>query len=175
MLMWIKEKGKEMLRKIKSYFSRSRAIDNKIVEPPRVIKEGKKEYIKFKHERLKDEISRLQPACLILLSGASAYCASYDLPFIITSILEEKDVKRVSTTHEDGRAFDISVQGWSADNIVNFVKFMNHNFKSIAAISSQTGNRVAVLYHDSGYGVHVHCQTKLGLSNLEALKIYEIS
>lgn len=99
--------------------------------------------------------------CEILFVAAMRYCHEHKLPMRITSMVSDrKDVVSKSSTHQEGRAFDLSVHGWEKDNIIDFVEWMNHNYKNIAAISSHDLVPRAAIYHNTGNGYHIHCQVR---------------
>jgi hypothetical protein len=104
----------------------------------------------------------MQPALMILFSRAFLYANEHQLPFRITSLISDRaNVKSVSKTHEDGRAFDISVRGWSAVHIEKFVFMMNRDYADIAAISYTDHKPRAVVYHDyKNQGSHLHFQVR---------------
>lgn len=91
------------------------------------------------------------------------HCYSHNLPLIITSIIRPK-IKGVSKTdiHSTGRAFDISVRGWSADDIAFLVFVMNDDLK-FGAISARSGKENEVIYEDGiklGTAPHLHFQVR---------------
>lgn len=94
----------------------------------------------------------------------SAWCEAESLPLTITSIIRPKIPGiSVSNTHAEGRAFDISIRGWTQDEIDRIVIDVNNHFKSVGAISIKDGvSRVAV-YEDgvaAGKGAHLHFQVR---------------
>ena len=99
--------------------------------------------------------------CELLFVAVMRYCDDHKLPLRITSLINDrKDVMAKSSTHEEGRAFDISIDGWDKGNIIDFVEYMNKNYKNIAAISAQDLVPRAAIYHNTGSGYHIHLQTR---------------
>lgn len=79
----------------------------------------------------------------------------------ITSILPEDNVKRVSGTHEDGRAIDAVARKLSRGAAEAAARWMNDNFST--GVSFPDGRPMEVcVYHDAGYGVHFHLQVPRG-------------
>lgn len=110
-----------------------------------------------------NDLKMLHPALFYILADVFAYCAKYTLPCNITSIISGRDnVKSSSKTHQEGRAFDLSTRDWSEFHIHRIEKFINKRHAHIAAISSNDARPRAAVYHDSGYGAHLHFQVKAG-------------
>lgn len=108
-----------------------------------------------------EDFKRMHPALWILLTNAVLYCAEYNLPFRVTSIISDREgLKVTSSTHEEGRAIDISVKGWTDTHIHRFVYLFNRDYHEIAAISSSDLKPRAAVYHNSGYGNHIHLQVR---------------
>lgn len=117
--------------------------------------------LKFKDEVNPKDLEMIQPALLTLLTAAALYCNEYNLPCEVTSLVSDREgVKATSTTHEEGRAFDLSVKGWTETHIHRFVYLMNRDYADIAAISESDHKPRAVVYHNSGYGEHLHIQVR---------------
>ena len=101
---------------------------------------------------------------LIVLAGYTLiYCKENYLPLMFTSIIRPK-IKGVSKsrTHEQGRAFDISVRGWTIDKINDFVSKINNKFK-LGAVSMTDGVEREAIYEDgisAGLGAHLHVQCR---------------
>lgn len=107
------------------------------------------------------DLQMIQPALWILLTRTFLYCAEYELPCRITSLINDrKGVKATSRTHESGRAVDISVRGWSETHKYRFQYVMNQEYSDIAAISASDHKPRAVVLHDSGRGPHLHIQVR---------------
>jgi len=94
------------------------------------------------------------------------YTKSRNLPLVITSLIRPK-IPGVSKTdiHAKGRAFDISVNGWTIDDCLMCEKYFNENYDKIGAISQETGLPRACLYENplyngKGRGAHLHYQVK---------------
>ncbi len=89
------------------------------------------------------------------------FCESRNLPVVITSIIRPM-IPGVSKTdiHAKSRAFDVSVKGWNADNILECVDYINDLLaEDLGAIAISDGKPRAVVYH-VGTAPHLHCQTR---------------
>lgn len=91
------------------------------------------------------------------------YAFTMNLPILFTSIIRPK-IKGVSKskTHEEGRAFDISVRGWPKKYILELVKMVNEAF-SVGAISASDGVEREAVYEDgvsAGTAPHIHFQVR---------------
>ena len=115
----------------------------------------------IKHGVSIKDLELVSPYLLILLGATSLHCHQNNLPLVITSIKSDAiKVKRVSKSHLDGRALDISIKGWDKDDIDKFVAKMNIQYRHLAAISASDFKPRAAVYHDAGAGDHIHLQTR---------------
>lgn len=108
------------------------------------------------------DLEEMQPALLILWTATVLYCKEYNLPCKITSIKSGRDnVRETSRSHSEGRAFDLSVAGWTDMHVHRFVYLMNQDYREIAAISASDLNPRAAVYHEyDGQGDHIHLQVR---------------
>jgi hypothetical protein len=108
------------------------------------------------------DLLELSPELYFLFAYAYSYCKKYKLNFKITSLISDRgNTKSVSKTHEQGRAFDISVQGWNDVHIHRLVYLVNTKFKDIAAISAKDLQPRAAIFHNyKGQGDHIHFQVR---------------
>lgn len=88
---------------------------------------------------------------VILALAVAFYCFKRKLPLLFSSIIRE-GILGVSTsrTHIEGRAFDISVKGWTERDILDLVLWVNETFK-IGAVSASTGKDAAAVYEPREY------------------------
>jgi hypothetical protein len=104
----------------------------------------------------------MHPLCIMLMGEMAHWSISNGMPFVITETFTtaEEDLKlnRISATHREARAFDISTREWTDDKIKDFQDFFNTKYESIAAVSSTTGGPTLVIYHNAGTGNHFHVQ-----------------
>lgn len=116
----------------------------------------------FKHEKDKIRYLYLHPAILLVLFDMKFYCYQEGMRFNVTSTVttleEDNKVHRKSSTHRTGRAFDLSLRGWSELEIKDFINYFNEKYKHIAAYSQLSGRNNLIIRHNSGYGDHLHVQ-----------------
>lgn len=111
----------------------------------------------------KDDWEKVHPNLLILADCVLSHCETHNLPLVISSIIRPK-IKGVSKTdiHADGRAFDVSVRGWSRSDIDFIVQDVNERL-SLGAISVRDGQEREAVYEDgvvAGKGAHLHFQVR---------------
>jgi hypothetical protein len=115
----------------------------------------------FKYKKDYKRYYYLHPLIVIVLLDMHHYCISKNLPFTITStvttIEEDNELERVSTSHRTGRAFDLSIRGWDEYNISNFVSYFNDKYRDIAAYTFNTNKPMLVVDH-VGTARHLHVQ-----------------
>jgi hypothetical protein len=116
------------------------------------------QYYRFKDQLCKDRFPMISPILLKALVDVMLWCHLHNVNLEFTRSVDGP-IEGISTskTHESGRAVDVSVKGWSADKIYEFVKVFNERFKSIGAISSEDGKPRFVVYH-VGTAPHFHIQ-----------------
>ena len=76
----------------------------------------------------------------------------------VTTIEEDQALKRVSSTHREARAFDISSRGWSDLQKNAFMQEFSHKYAGLGALSAKDGQPKLVYLHDAGTGEHFHFQ-----------------
>lgn len=112
------------------------------------------------------DIQEMHPNLIMILGNICLWCQQKNLPLRITSIKTDSvAVRRSSHTHEDGRAFDMSLKGWEMDDIIKFESHFNLSFRHIAALSSSDLMPRLVVIHEVkqdgiSYGEHAHIQVK---------------
>jgi hypothetical protein len=106
---------------------------------------------------------------LLILAGYTViFCKERALPVIFTSIIRPQ-IKGVSKskTHEQGRAFDLSVRSWTKAQINEFVTKINKEFK-LGAVSATDGTEREAIFEDDEFDkngkqvkwrhLHVQCR-----------------
>lgn len=116
--------------------------------------------IEVKPEVNFNDLKEATPSLLIVFAGAYEYCSKRKLPFILSSLFSDRVSGRVSKTHLEKRAFDLSVRGWTRTQIDDFILYMNEKFEHLAAISSSTGKPCLIPPVDHGNAPHLHVQVK---------------
>lgn len=116
---------------------------------------------RFKEEKDMIQLSIIHPILLFIFADFNFYCYERDLPVVITrAVAHEIDGVSTSKTHSEGRAIDLSVKGWSPDDIHRMIYYFNAKYKDMAAISSSDGIPRLFIYHNVNLGHHLHFQVK---------------
>ena len=109
-------------------------------------------------------VDRLDFLCVeafMVLCDVILWARSKQPPVVIsdavTTLEEDQKLARVSSTHREGRAFDISTRGWSKDLIDECVRVFGFKYRNIAALG-QDGSPRLVYFHNAGTGDHLHFQ-----------------
>lgn len=108
-----------------------------------------------------EDFRHMKPALFFLFGAFLEYALHYELPVTVTSI-SDKAKNRVSRTHQEFRAIDISARGWSDFHAERITYHLNRKFKDVAAISASDHVPRAVILHDAGSGRHFHLQVRPG-------------
>jgi len=115
----------------------------------------------FKTKTISDRALFLHPLALMILCDAVHWARVRNLPAniaeTVTTPSEDKALNRVSDSHAQGRAFDLSTRGWDEESIAKFIEEFNRRYGSLAAIGS-SGNPALIVRHDTGRGDHFHIQ-----------------
>lgn len=120
--------------------------------------------IKFKTDKEKAEFDKIKPNLKFILLDMASYFNANGYDFVITDILsevqEDKKLKRISSSHREGRAADVRVKGIPEDFIKTFEEKFEKIYRNEAAISLKTGEPNLILRHNIGAGDHLHIQVK---------------
>lgn len=103
----------------------------------------------------------LSPLLLLILSDLIVWGIDKQLPVIVTDSVsdlnEDAALERVSSTHRQGRAFDISTRGWTRDSIDECIRVFSFKYRHYAALGMDGTPRL-VYFHNAGTGEHLHFQ-----------------
>ena len=107
------------------------------------------------------EIRFISPWLLVILADVILWSHPRGLNVGITSILREKnDGISESATHQEGRAIDLSVIGWSKDNITQLAEHINEKYAQLLGTSKDMREPKVCIYHNNGNGWHFHFQVR---------------
>lgn len=127
----------------------------------------------FKNDLIFQRFDECHPVLKSLAEEMCKWCSENKVLFMITESkttdAEDRILHRVSKTHAEGRAFDMSSKNWKPEMIEKFIAYFSHKYAGIAAIGI-SGPRL-IWYHDSGNGEHFHVQIKPGLSTENIAKV----
>ena len=116
--------------------------------------------MKFKHEKDKKLFLDLHPMLLRIMFHMNYWCFARKLPFVVTSTLSTKQediaLKRTSTSHKTGRAFDIAIRelSWTTDDLDNFKIDFEKLYGKFGAVSKRDLVRRLVVIKNN----HIHVQ-----------------
>lgn len=108
----------------------------------------------------------LNPHLLLIFSYIVVFCYERGLPCNFTSMVRHPgDGISTSTTHQEGRAFDLSLRDWAPSYIEQLEEGVSKAFDHIGAISSKTLTSRPIYVHPNAEseGYHAHLQVRKGL------------
>lgn len=118
--------------------------------------------MKFKSDHVKERTQLLNIIFIPILLDMELFCIKHKVELVITesvtTALEDVNLNRTSTSHREGRAVDIRTRDWSEDFTFLFVKEFSEKYKTIGAISANTGNRSFVVDKSKTKFPHLHLQ-----------------
>lgn len=82
----------------------------------------------------------------------------------VTTLEEDQKLKRVSSTHREGRAFDLRCKDWTPELKEKFIGFFEIHFGHLGAVR-EDGDVVLVVHHGVGENEHMHCQLRPSYTN----------
>lgn len=113
--------------------------------------------MKLKEGVIADDFTRLHPDLYQVIGWVKNYSEERGLSFVITSLISDREgVKSISTTHADGRAFDIRIRDWPEAEIEKIQSRLVQVYGHIGAISRETG-RATIIKRKS---THLHIQVR---------------
>ena len=122
----------------------------------------------FKHHKDNHRFFLMHPQTQLIAVDMYLYCYKRDIPYVITSTLstelEDQKLKRRSSTHRTGRAFDLRSNHWDASFISEFMQYFEDKYKDVAAFSRSRGERALCIYHDNH--IHVQVDPEFSVRNL---------
>ena len=126
----------------------------------------------FKSKKDFNRFLNLHPVAFMLLAQMRLYCFERSIPFRVTSTVstkkEDSELNRVSATHREGRAFDLSLHHWSSFEIKQFTNYFDERYGHFGAIGFN-GERKLIVDH-VGTARHLHIQIDRSYTILEEIK-----
>jgi hypothetical protein len=122
--------------------------------------------MEYKSKYIQDGMVSVHPIIHEILKEMDSWCQKYDKSNLmisesLTTLAQDNALKRVSSSHREGRACDIDVSPhgvlWPKQKLIAFSHFFGEKYKSLGA-NSKLGTRTFLLVHDSGHGLHCHAQ-----------------
>jgi hypothetical protein len=119
--------------------------------------------IEFKTKSVEDGVKHIHPILLEVMKEMDSWLEGYDGTHLrvsetLTTQAVDQRLKRVSSTHREGRAFDVGgVASWSKSKLQIFAQTFADKYKHLGAVS-HSGSRSFLIAKDSGHGLHCHVQ-----------------
>lgn len=120
----------------------------------------------FKTPDIAERFNEVHPKLKEIAEDMCSWCSDRSLPLVVTAAkstdVEDRALKRISKTHQEGRAFDMSRRGWTQEHIDEFTAHFTAKYASVASLN--VGNFPnLIVHHDIGSGDHLHIQIRRGL------------
>lgn len=116
----------------------------------------------FKSAEVENRSRFLNQDTMAMLHTMVSYIAMTGLHPVITETVTSKEedeaLNRVSSSHREGRAFDIRCKDWPTTTKINFQTFFEKSFGHLGAISKSDGKKRLVVRHGEGDNEHFHIQ-----------------
>lgn len=116
----------------------------------------------FKSDRAYNRVLFLHPIALLILWDMMIYCTDNNLEFMVTetvtTLKEDSDLGRLSSTHRSGRAFDLRNRSWSLWEIKKFENHFREKYNEKYGALTKQGNRRLIVSIPHGSGPHFHVQ-----------------
>lgn len=120
--------------------------------------------IKFKSIKEEKEFPRIVPSLKLIVEDIESYVTKAGYDFVISDVMsevsEDRALRRVSSSHREGRAVDVRTSSWPKDFLDKLESHFEEKYKGMAALSKVTGKPNLILYHNVGFGNHIHIQVK---------------
>lgn len=135
----------------------------------------------FKSEKAFNRSLYMHPITLMIMWDMYHYCLSRDLEFVVTetvtTLQEDKDLGRMSSSHRTGRAFDLRNRSWDLLQIKSFESHFNKKYEKYAAMDRHGHKRLVVsIPHGSGPHFHVQIHSRYILDlNLDNRAYFAVS
>ena len=120
-----------------------------------------KECVQFKHDIDKSRLFYMHPLIIMVMLDIANWHIERGIPFMVTATIstldEDNALKRVSSTHRTGRAFDFRVKDLTEEQLTELVDTFNHKYKTIAATTHELEQTLVVI-HGKNVNRHAHVQ-----------------
>lgn len=116
----------------------------------------------FKTDKAYNRCLCLHPIALLILWDMWGYCLENNLEFkvteTVTTLEEDAELGRLSSTHRSARAFDLRNRSWSLWEIKTFERFFNEKYREKYGAIDSAGKRRLIVSIPHGSGPHFHVQ-----------------
>jgi len=118
--------------------------------------------MKFKTKRAFERAILMSGYALLTLRDGARWAAERGLPFVVTETFttpaEDLAVGRQHLVHQEGRGWDLSIKGWTQQNMKDFEEYMEKKWGHLGAVTS-SGKRNLIELH-TGTALHFHVQVE---------------
>lgn len=126
-----------------------------------------KQYLYLKKGVKVRDLLYMHPALLTILAFVNSFCNENKIHCEVTSIhrTAEEDARlgARTKTHQEFRAFDLSLINFSNRRIRELKMEIEREFEGVGAISSRTYSSRPIVVHNVGHGYHAHFQVRKNL------------
>lgn len=122
--------------------------------------------IKFKtvNEKKEFESNKVKSYLKFIVMDIASFFNANGHDFVVTDVLsealEDKRLRRVSRSHQEGRAVDVRTRGIPEEFLKTVEEKFEKIYKNEAAISMKTKKPDLIVRHNSGNGDHFHIQVR---------------
>lgn len=117
-------------------------------------------YIEFKFGKDKKLFELLNPVLQQTIFDLSLWCEEHEAKFKITETITtakiDKALNRVSASHRQKRALDLSIKNWNEKQLNIFQTLFNERYKNIASVSLSDNKPRLIVLHGEGENKHFH-------------------
>jgi len=119
-----------------------------------------------------NDIKRIRAHALLILAEFCIYANQHGLPIVITCMIDDKPevpgdqdaTGRRTKTHLEGRAIDVSANGWDDLHQERVAFHLNSRYGRLYGTAPVGSNATKVVVcHDAGSGTHFHLQCRNGI------------
>lgn len=125
----------------------------------------------FKSQLINDRLKFMNPQLTEIMNEMIQWLTAKGVfPVItetVTTLKEDAALGRKSSTHREGRAFDLRTRDWPAPLKKEFEDYFNKKYGSLGALGATTLQPTFLVFHDIGWGEHFHVQ----LNKTYAMKV----
>lgn len=130
--------------------------------------------MEFKNKEVEEGYASIHPILHELCETVDKWSMGHDKkPITLTDTLSnparDKQLKRESPAHSEGRAVDIRVNDWPATKIGMAVQYFNAKYaQSLGYLRKKSGTRCLMYLHGEGANRHIHMA--IGIDVIEKYK-----
>ena len=118
----------------------------------------------FKYDKDMELLTFVHPILFYIIADMNLWAYENGLPFEITRTVDEKiPGVSVSTTHQEGRAIDVSVRGWGVDIIDECIFHFNNKYSEQYGAFSYSDGKPRLIPppdHAGANNLHLHIQIR---------------